>query len=253
MFGLVQHVRGMEQRLGRDAPDVEAGAAQRFTALDHGGLEPELRAADGADIAAGAAADDDHVIVGHELGPFVEGGEGASPLLRLRRNSPPEYLKPEEGSQKRPHQHDERRGKADDPDIGAPWGQPEGVGGHVKHACAEVDPPANRGQGRRLAGKRDNNHSNGEQRQPLEMIGHRPLKASCDAREYARFVAWPQRIFRPDLPLRSDRVEHELPHLEQGGEGEGGEFVGHAIASERDLLAWIMFCARACALIGTFP
>ena len=32
----------------------------------HGGLQPELRRADGADIAAGAGADDDE-IVGHGL------------------------------------------------------------------------------------------------------------------------------------------------------------------------------------------
>ena len=62
---LVEQLGGMQQRLGRDAADVEAGAAKRLALLDDGHLEPELRGPDGADIAAGAGADDDEV-VGHE-------------------------------------------------------------------------------------------------------------------------------------------------------------------------------------------
>ena len=38
----------VEQRLGRDAADVEAGAAERLATLRARGLEPELRGADRA-------------------------------------------------------------------------------------------------------------------------------------------------------------------------------------------------------------
>ena len=58
-------LRGAQQRLGRDAPPVEADAAQ-FLALDDRRLEPELRGADRRDIAAGPRAEDDEVVgVGH--------------------------------------------------------------------------------------------------------------------------------------------------------------------------------------------
>ena len=49
-------VGGVDQRLRRDAPDVQAGAA-RAPGLDDHGVEPELAGADGADVAAGAGAD----------------------------------------------------------------------------------------------------------------------------------------------------------------------------------------------------
>ena len=49
-----------QQRLGRDAAPVEADAAQPV-ALDDRGLQAQLRRADGADIAARPAADDDDV------------------------------------------------------------------------------------------------------------------------------------------------------------------------------------------------
>ena len=62
--GLLEHFGGMQQRLGGDAADVEAGAAKGRFFLDDGDCEAELRRADGADIAAGAGADDDE-IVGH--------------------------------------------------------------------------------------------------------------------------------------------------------------------------------------------
>ena len=55
--------RRVEHRLGRDAADVEAGAAQRLAALGAGGLEAELRGADRGDIAAGAGADHQDVEV----------------------------------------------------------------------------------------------------------------------------------------------------------------------------------------------
>ena len=62
----LQGVRVLEQRLGRNAAPVEAGAAERRRALDHGGLEAQLRGADRGDVAAGPGADDDDVVfVGH--------------------------------------------------------------------------------------------------------------------------------------------------------------------------------------------
>ena len=63
-FGLVGDEVGdagaVQQRLGRDAADVDAHAAE-LVLLDHGGGEAELGGADGADVAGGAAAEDDDV------------------------------------------------------------------------------------------------------------------------------------------------------------------------------------------------
>ncbi len=59
--GHLVEVRGLQQRLGRDAADIEAGAAERAAHFDAGGLEAELRRLDGADIAARTAADHHHV------------------------------------------------------------------------------------------------------------------------------------------------------------------------------------------------
>ena len=60
---LVVELGGVQQRLGGDAADVEAGAAEasaRFST--HGDLHAELGRADGADVAAGAGADDDEIV-----------------------------------------------------------------------------------------------------------------------------------------------------------------------------------------------
>ena len=59
--GLLEQVRGLQQRLGRDAADVEAGAAQRRVLLDDRHLQAELGGADRRHIAAGAGADHDEV------------------------------------------------------------------------------------------------------------------------------------------------------------------------------------------------
>ena len=50
-----------EQRLGRNAADVDARAAERLVHLDADGGEAELRGANRGDVAAGSAADDDDV------------------------------------------------------------------------------------------------------------------------------------------------------------------------------------------------
>ena len=57
-----------EERLARDAADVETGAAEFLVFFDDGGLESELGGADGGDIAARAGADDDDV-------EFIHGDE----------------------------------------------------------------------------------------------------------------------------------------------------------------------------------
>ena len=54
----------LEQRLGRDAAPEHAGAAERL-ALDDGGGEAELGAADRADVAGGTAAEEDDVVGSH--------------------------------------------------------------------------------------------------------------------------------------------------------------------------------------------
>ena len=64
MARLLEHFGGVQQRLRGDAADVEAGAAEGRRFLDDRDLLAELRRAYRADIAAGAAADDD-CVVGH--------------------------------------------------------------------------------------------------------------------------------------------------------------------------------------------
>ena len=66
MPGLLEHFRGVQQRLRRHAADIEAGAAERRILLDHGDLHAELRRAHRADIPAGAGADDDEIVSGHD-------------------------------------------------------------------------------------------------------------------------------------------------------------------------------------------
>ena len=63
VVGVVEQVAGVQERLGRDAPDVQAGASEGAATLDARHLEAELSALDGGDVAAGAAADDDDVLL----------------------------------------------------------------------------------------------------------------------------------------------------------------------------------------------
>src|SRR5205814_115019 len=60
--GFLVELGGMQQRLRRDAPDIEAGAAERWIFLDHRDFEAELRRPDGAHIAAGPGADDGEIV-----------------------------------------------------------------------------------------------------------------------------------------------------------------------------------------------
>ena len=70
ILGVVRHDVGdpgaVQQRLGGDAADVDADAAELLL-LDHRGGEAELRGTDGGDVARRAAAEDDHVETCHEF------------------------------------------------------------------------------------------------------------------------------------------------------------------------------------------
>ena len=65
MFGFVQHVAGVQQRLGWDAAHVQAGAAEGVAAFDARHFHTQLGAADGADITAWAGTDNNDIIAGH--------------------------------------------------------------------------------------------------------------------------------------------------------------------------------------------
>src|SRR5262249_3238269 len=60
LLDLIEAVGRLEESLGRDAASVEAGAAE-FDLFDDGDVETELLGADGGDVAAGAAAEDDEI------------------------------------------------------------------------------------------------------------------------------------------------------------------------------------------------
>ncbi len=68
---LLEEMRGLQQRLGRDAADIEAGAAQGGALLDHRHLHAELGGADRRHVAAGPGADDDEIegFVCHDATP----------------------------------------------------------------------------------------------------------------------------------------------------------------------------------------
>ncbi len=65
MLRLGEMLRRLQQRLRRDAADIEAGAAERGALFDAGDAHAELRRADRRDIAARPAADHDDVEIGH--------------------------------------------------------------------------------------------------------------------------------------------------------------------------------------------
>ena len=83
--GFLVFVARLEERLGRDAPDPQAGAAEAVLLLDHSGGEPELGGTDGGHIAAGTGTDHQHVIRLHRPAhsshsPAI--GRGPSPTIR---------------------------------------------------------------------------------------------------------------------------------------------------------------------------
>ena len=75
--GLFIELRGMQQRLGRNAPDIEAGAAEGRPLLDHRHLHAELRSADRGDITARPRTDYREVeTVRHDLSEPLEQAPG---------------------------------------------------------------------------------------------------------------------------------------------------------------------------------
>src|SRR6185369_5723088 len=59
LLGLGDHARDVEQRLGRDAADVEADPAEPLVALDEDDLQAEVRGAERGRVAARPGAEDD--------------------------------------------------------------------------------------------------------------------------------------------------------------------------------------------------
>ena len=74
-LGVGDHLGGVEQRLGRDAADVQADAAQLWVALDENDLFAEIGGAERGGVAARARAQ--HQNLGVVLGVGVLGGAGA--------------------------------------------------------------------------------------------------------------------------------------------------------------------------------
>jgi hypothetical protein len=67
MLGFFHHRGDVQQRLGRNAADVQADAAEGGVALDDHGLHAEVGRAEGGRVAAGAGAEHEHVAL--DVGP----------------------------------------------------------------------------------------------------------------------------------------------------------------------------------------
>ena len=74
-------MRRVQERLGRDAPHVEARPPERPAPLDARHLHAELRAFDRGDVASGPAADDDDVL---DVAPGVRGEGSEEERVRVR-------------------------------------------------------------------------------------------------------------------------------------------------------------------------
>lgn len=77
---VLKDVRRVEERLGRDAADVQAGPAERAAGLDARDLEAELTGLDRCNVATGPASDDDNVVLawGAQRGGRGSRGRGFS-------------------------------------------------------------------------------------------------------------------------------------------------------------------------------
>src|SRR6516165_9028858 len=74
MLGLLEFFRSIEQGLGRNAANIEAGAAIGLALFDNSDFQAELGGADGADIPARAGSDDNE-IVGHAASRIFGSGK----------------------------------------------------------------------------------------------------------------------------------------------------------------------------------
>ncbi|MCY1187889.1 hypothetical protein D9M73_289270 [compost metagenome] len=63
----------MQQRLGRHASDVQAGAAEGRAAFDASGFQAQLAGADCCVVTAGASAQNHDVIAAHGFAPGLNG------------------------------------------------------------------------------------------------------------------------------------------------------------------------------------
>ena len=81
--GLGHHLGDVQQRLGRDAADVQADAAELLAAVDQGDAQPEIGGAEGGRVAARAAAEHGDL----DLDVGVRGRPPAAP--RPRPSAPP--------------------------------------------------------------------------------------------------------------------------------------------------------------------
>ena len=71
----------MQESFGRDASNIEASASQRAAPFDAGGLQPELRRSDRANVSSGSGANDHNVVVRHSTLHIV----GRKQCRRFRR------------------------------------------------------------------------------------------------------------------------------------------------------------------------
>ena len=88
--GFLEQVRGLQQRLGRDAADIEAGAAEGRALLDHGHLHAELGGADRRHIAARSGADHDEIegFVCHDATPPLQPCHPSAARVRCSCHDP---------------------------------------------------------------------------------------------------------------------------------------------------------------------
>ena len=86
----VEMFAGLQQGFGRNAADVQAGAAQRGriacfvdARIDTGGFETQLGGADGGNVSAGACADDYYIVLRHVKNPLFDIFAAGKPSARV--------------------------------------------------------------------------------------------------------------------------------------------------------------------------
>ena len=132
------------------------------------------------------------------------------------------------------NQHREGGEEAYEPDCGTPRPPAKGIGGDIGDAGGKVDPCGGLGHAAGLLAKGDDQHGDGEEDQPFEMVVHRALEAAGHGGHLPRGrpVAGRRGVARAKLAVRRDGEEGELGDLQEGGEGEGGEFGGHGLTAD---------------------
>ncbi len=85
--GFLEQFGGVQQCLRRNAADIETRAAEGGPFFDHRGFQAQLRRANGADIAAGAGADNDEIVSSHETITYRSSCRAFPGHPRLKRNT----------------------------------------------------------------------------------------------------------------------------------------------------------------------